>query len=66
MLREESAARKKIDINNYLSAVFCHKDRVDELVPVAELIDQRKRARVEADVAMGINSPRTACQPHAE
>ena len=53
-----ASTQSKLDVLCYMDVVMQHKDRVNELVSVQEYIEVRKRARVESEAAMGINSPR--------
>ena len=55
---ENASTRDKLDILCYMSAVLENKDKLEELVSVKDYVEKRKRARVEADETMGVNSPR--------
>ena len=55
---ENASTRDRLDLLCYMSAVLENKDKLEELVSVKEYVEKRKRARVEADESMGVNSPR--------
>ena len=56
----EAPVREKLCVKCYMSAVLQSKEEIERLVPVKEYLDQRKRARVEVEASMGVNSPRMA------
>ena len=55
---DQTSTNDKLDVLCYMSAVLELKEKIGELIPVKEYVDQRKRARVEEVEALGVNSPR--------